>query len=94
MHSAASLADESFLFTPKDSITIMRGNFDNSEFNLSNHIQDKKVEDGQEWVKNTDKKWYKPWTLLQESGYYRMKYKTVKYVDGSEVAASFFEPIR
>lgn len=91
-----SLAKEINLGNANISISpfdIMRGNFDNSEFNLSNHIQDKKVEDGQEWVKNTDKKWYKPWTWLQESGYYRMKYKTVKYVDGSEVAASFFEPI-
>lgn len=72
---------------------IMRGSFDNSEFNVSNHIHSKKVEDGQEWVKNTDKKWYRPWTWFQESGYYRTKYKTVKYVDGSEIAASFFEPI-
>lgn len=72
---------------------IMKGSFDNSSFSVTEHIQEKKVSDGQKWVKNTDKKWYKPWTWFQESGYYRTKYKTVKYVDGKEIAASYFEPV-
>lgn len=88
--SEINLGNANISISPFD---IMRGSFDNSEFNVSNHIHSKEVEDGQEWVQNTDKKWYKPWTWFQEKGYYRTKYKTVKYVDGSEIAASFFAPI-
>ena len=64
------------------------------EFSISKFVQSKEVEDGEEWVKNTDKKWYKPWTWFQESGYYRTKYKTVKYVQASDIAQEFFAPIK
>lgn len=64
-----------------------------SDFSINEFIQTKKVEDGQEWVANTDKKWYKPWTWFQESGYYRTKYKTVKYVKAEGLAQEFFAAI-
>lgn len=91
-----SLASEIDLGNTNISISpfeIMKGSFNNSSFSISAHIQSKEVEDGQEWVKNTGKKWYKPWTWFQEKGYYRTKYKTLKYVNGREIAASYFEPI-
>ena len=44
-------------------------------------------------MKNTDKKWYKPWTWFQESGYYRTLYKNEKYVFGNDLAQRFFSPI-
>lgn len=61
--------------------------------NINNLVQNKQVEDGQEWVKNSSKKWYKPWTWFQESGYYRTKYTTVKYVKADELAQELFSPI-
>lgn len=64
------------------------------DFSVHKLVQSKEVEDGKEWVKNTDKKWYKPWTWFQESGYYRTKYKTVKYIDASELAQEFLSPIQ
>lgn len=64
-----------------------------NDFSATKLIQSKEVEDGEEWVKNTNKKWYKPWTWLQEKGYYRKKYKTVKYVPASDLAQEFFAPI-
>ena len=57
-------------------------------------IKEKEVADGKEWVVNSDKKWYKPWTWFQESGYYRTKYKTVKYVPAGEMAQEFLAPIQ
>lgn len=57
-------------------------------------VQSKKVEDGKKWVKNTDKKWYKPWTWLQAKGRLEPKYKTVKYVPASDLAQEFFAPIK
>lgn len=76
-----------------DPLKMMDGNIVNTDFSTRKLIQQKEVEDGEEWVKNTDKKWYKPWTWFQESGYTRKKYKTVEYIDGAALAQEFFKPI-
>lgn len=57
-------------------------------------IRKKDVEDGQEWIPNTGKKWYKPWTWFQENGYYRTKYKTVRYIASDELAQVFLAPVQ
>ena len=64
------------------------------DFSVYKLVHSKEVEDGKEWVKNTDKKWYKPWTWFQESGYWRKKRKTVKYIDASELTQEFLSPIQ
>lgn len=64
------------------------------DFSVTKLVQSKEVEDGKEWVENTNKKWFKPWTWFQEKGYYKTKYKTVKYVPASELAQEFFAPIK
>ena len=66
---------------------------DIATINVSELTREERVETGREWVKNTDKKWYKPWTWFQESGYYRTLYKNEKYVLGKDLAQSFFAPI-
>ena len=48
-------------------------------------VQDEEVEDGEEWVENTDKKWYKPWTWFQERGYFRTKYTTVQVISVADL---------
>ncbi|WP_300260059.1 dynamin family protein [Clostridium sp.] len=78
-----------------DPLKLMSGTIKSSdEFVLDRFIQTKKVEDGEEWVANTSKKWYKPWTWLRESGYYRTKYKDVNYVNGDKIAQEFLAPIQ
>lgn len=78
-----------------DPLKLMAGSIPGKDdFSVDEFVQSKKVEDGETWVKNTDKKWYKPWTWLQESGYYKTKYKTVKYVPASDLAQEFFAPIK
>lgn len=64
------------------------------DFAVEKFVQSKEVKNGEEWVENTDKQWYKPWTWLEEDGYYRTIYKTVKYVPASELAQEFFAPIK
>lgn len=64
------------------------------DFSVTELLQSKEVENGKEWVSNTDKKWYKPWTWLQETGYYRTKYKTVKYVLADQLVQEFFAPVK
>jgi GTPase Era involved in 16S rRNA processing len=76
-----------------DPLQLMGGSVVYDEFSSNRFIKEKEVEDGREYVKNTDKKWYKPWTWFQESGYYRAKYKTVQYIDGKALADDFFKPV-
>ena len=78
-----------------DPLKLMGGSVPTADdFSVTKLVQSKEVADGKEWVKNTDKKWYKPWTWFQESGYYKTKYKTVKYVPANELAQEFFAPIK
>lgn len=77
-----------------DPLKMMGGSISQEQFKASQFVQTRKVEDGQEYVKNTDKKWYKPWTWFQESGYYRTKYKTEKYISGDMMAQEFFRPLQ
>lgn len=79
-----------------DPLKLIGGSVTNvgDDFSIKKLVQSKEVEDGEEWVENTDKKWYKPWTWFQEKGYYRTKYKTVKYVDASELAQEFLTPVQ
>lgn len=78
-----------------DPLKLMGGTIPTADnFSVTKLVQSKKVEDGTEWVENTAKKWYKPWTWFQEKGYYRTKYKTVKYVPASDLTQEFFTPIK
>lgn len=78
-----------------DPLKLMGGTVPTADdFSITKLVQSKEVEDGKEWVENTNKKWYKPWTWFQEKGYYKTKYKTVKYVPASELAQEFFAPIK
>lgn len=78
-----------------DPLKLMNGTISSSdEFSIDRFIQTKEVEDGEEWVANTNKKWYKPWTWLEEKGYYRTKYKDVNYVKGEEISQEFLAPIQ
>lgn len=54
----------------------------------------KSVKVGEEWVKNTNKRWWKPWTWGQASGYYRSVYEDKEYVDGTSLAQKFFAPVQ
>lgn len=65
-----------------------------TDFSVKNITHTKEIDNGGEWVKNTNRKWFKPWTLFQEKGYYRNKYKTVKYVNASELAQEYLSGVQ
>ncbi|MEG0297525.1 MAG: dynamin family protein [Clostridium sp.] len=69
-----------------------------SSINVNNLVsgvtKTERVKVGEEWVSNSSKKWYKPWTWLQESGHYKDIYENKEYVDGSQLAQKFFAPIQ
>lgn len=91
----SSLTREIDLSISIDPLKLMGGTVPIADsFSVNKLVKSKEVEDGKEWVKNTNKKWYKPWTWGDEDGYYRTKYKTVKYVPASDLAQEFFAPIK
>ena len=53
-----------------------------------------KVKVGEEWVENTNKRWWKPWTWFQEKGHFRDVYEDREYVNGTRLAEQFFTPIQ
>ena len=60
---------------------------------IAEMTKSERVKVGEEWVANTSKKWYKPWTWFQEKGHYKSIYEEKEYVDGTELAQKFFAPI-
>ncbi len=77
-----------------DPLKLMGGSVPTADnFSVTKLVQSKEVKNGREWVENTDKKWYRPWTWFQEEGYYKNKYKTVRFVPAAELAQEFFTPI-
>lgn len=87
--------DTSTLGITIDPLKLMEGSFNiGDSFSIKKIVKTKKVEDGEEWVKNEDKRWYKPWTWFQEKGYYRTKYKNVKYVKADEMAQELLSPVQ
>lgn len=49
---------------------------------------------GEEWVKNENKKFYKPWTWFQKSGEYKPIYEDREYVNGELVFDEYLKPVR
>lgn len=75
-------------------LKLMGGYVDAADnFSVTQLVQSKEVKNGEEWIENTDRQWYKPWTWFQEKGYYHSKYKTVEYVAADTLAQEFLSPI-
>ena len=53
-----------------------------------------KVKVGEEWVENTNKRWWKPWTWFQEKGHFRDVYEDREYVNCTRLAEQFFTPMQ
>lgn len=78
-----------------DPFEIMKGEIPtNTSSIISGSTKTEKVKTGEEWIPNYEKKWYKPWTWLQESGHYRDIMEDREYVDGKQLAEKFFAPIQ
>lgn len=74
---------------------IMNGDMTTDTQTLINGLaQTEKVKVGEEWVENTNKRWWKPWTWFQEKGHFRSLYEDREYVLGDQLANQFFMPIQ
>lgn len=65
----------------------------NTSTMISQSVKKEKVKTGERWVENTSKKWWKPWTWFQASGYYEDIVEDQEYVSGTALAQKFFAPI-
>ena len=66
----------------------------NAQEIINNYKYDEEYDTGEEeWVENTNKKWYKPWTWFEESGHYRTIYANREMVDYSTVENEYLTPI-
>ena len=66
----------------------------NAQDIINSYKYDERYDTGeQEWVENTNKKWYKPWTWFQASGHYRTIYANREMVDYSTVENEYLSPI-
>lgn len=73
---------------------MMEGEISDNSLLVEDLTKIKRVENGEKWVENTDKAWYKPWTWFQKSGWWKTVYKDVEYVDREELSQKFFAPIQ
>ena len=82
-----------------DPFEIMKGELPSNKSVISGSTKTERVVVGREedeWIENTNKKWYKPWTWFQEKGHWTYKdiIEEQEYVDGKALAEKFFAPIQ
>lgn len=66
----------------------------NAQEIINSYKYDERYDTGEEeWVENTNKKWYKPWTWFEESGHYRTIYANREMVDYSTVENEYLTPV-
>lgn len=76
-----------------DTFELMKGEINIDSHSLINNItQSERVVVDEVWVKNTNKKWYNPFTWFQESGHYKKIYEDKEFVDGKQLAEYYFAP--
>ena len=75
-----------------DPVTMVRGSIIAEKFTVDSLIRTERIE-GEEWIENTNKKWYKPWTWFQEKGYWRKTYKDHQYIEYSDFYQKYIKSI-
>lgn len=80
---------------PIDPFELMVGDISTDVSSLINNLTEtESVKVDEVWIENTNKKWYKPWTWLQEKGHWKDIYEDKEYVNGTKLAQRFFAPIQ
>lgn len=92
--SGIELSSSALNFQP---LELMAGDLDDlvlSRAAIKSLEREEQVKSGEEWVENTNKKWWKPWTWGEEKGYWRTTYKTHHFIRINELAEAYFEPVQ
>ena len=94
----ASLTDEMDFAELKgftiDPIMLMAGSLSNlTSISIEKMLKTERCEQGKKWIKNENKKWYKPWTWFDEDGHYEKVYVERDFVYSEDLLQKFFPPI-
>lgn len=85
---------EAFEYESNASIAFLAEDVPDAKEIINAYKYDEEYDTGEkEWVENTSKRWYKPWTWFQESGHYRTVYANREMVDYGTVFNDFVQPI-
>lgn len=77
-----------------DPFELMTGDISIDVSSLINSLtQKEKVKVDEKWIENQDRKWYKPWTWLQEKGHWEDVLEEKSYISGENLSQKFFVPI-
>ena len=74
-------------------LELMKGDLPSTSDIISGATVTREEVVGRQWVKNTNKKWYKFWTWFDDDGYYKDVYGSKEYINGSKLKSMFIEPI-
>lgn len=78
----------------KSGINFLEMDIPDAQEIINNYKYSEKYDTGEEeWVENTNKKWYKPWTWFQEKGHYETIYAERDMVDYFKVENEYLAPI-
>lgn len=87
-NQAYSMSDHEF------GVGFLEMDIPNAQEIINSYKYDERYDTGEEeWVENTNKKWYKPWTWFEESGHYRTIYANREMVDYATVENEYLSPI-
>lgn len=76
-----------------DSKSFFLGDLPDAEKLVNKHKYTVEEKVGEEYVENKRKRWYKPWTWFQSSGYYRDIMETRIYVNAEKLYDEFIKPV-
>lgn len=68
-------------------------NLENTEELLIKSTEIEQIEE-EVWHENTNKKWWKPWTWLQDDGEYITEYRDTEYINGETLVNRIFTQLR
>lgn len=85
---------ESVSFQSNVQVKMLLGDVPNATQLIQQFKQEESVCIGERYVKNTNKRWYKPWTWLQEKGHYEDIYERREYVDSDKIFDEFVQPVK
>ncbi len=55
---------------------------------------EERVKNKPKWMPNVHKRWYKPWTWLEERGHWEVTFRKMQYVPSDELCQQFFTPVQ
>lgn len=80
-------------YKPSSSIGYIKTSIPDPHQLIEKYKYTEQIATGEEWVENTKKRWFNPFTWFQKKGWWRTIYKDEAYVSGKVIYENFVRPI-